>query len=193
MNRVVIIVLLLAWCHLSRAAEYDDPIDGGRSPDGQMVVVNIHNGEGGYFVIRDASGTNLFSEQSIQDEQTAKLALAACAVLWRSDSQYEAVAFNTTKFAVETVVLRRVGTTLQRVSMPAIDPFDWEHAEFGTSDNTHRMPYKWRKNGDLVMDVTTGYHTKAEPGITGYYMTIHFVGNPSKGVKSSRTKTANRD
>jgi len=193
MKHIVLIIALLAASHLSRAAEYDEPIDGGGSPDGKMVVVNIHNGDGGYFVIRDSSGATLFSVQSIRGEYINNLAYAADKVLWRPDSQFVAVAFKTTKFAAETVVFRRTGNTLQRVNLPAIDPFDWEHADFGSSDNTHRMPYQWRKNGDLVMDITTGYHTKSEAGITGYFLTIQFAGNPLKAVKASRTKVTNRD
>jgi hypothetical protein len=56
MNRFLIVFVLFAVATLARADEYDEPIQGGRSPDQQIEVVNIHNGEGGYFVIRNSSG-----------------------------------------------------------------------------------------------------------------------------------------
>ena len=188
MKRALLITALLLAPHLSRAAEYDEPIEGGRSPNRQIEVINIHNGEGGYFVIRNKSGETIFSEKSLRKE--FDFAHSAWAVLWRADSRFVAIAFGTTKFCVETVVFYLDGQNLVRVPIPEYDPPD---AENNLDNNTHRVPHRWLKNGDLVMDITTGYHTKSDGGITGYYVTIDFAGNPPKGTKHSRTKPTDRD
>jgi hypothetical protein len=94
---------------------------------------------------------------------------------------------------MQTIVFFRDCQVLKRVGIPVYEPFDAEHAEFGTMDNTHREPYRWLKNGDLVLDITMGYHTKSEPGSTGYFATLHFAGNPPKATKKGRTKTVVRD
>ena len=191
MKRLLLFVAVAAMAHSSRAADYDEPIEGGRSPNGKIVVMNIHNGEGGYFVIRNDKDDIIFSEKSLDGEFISpKFAWTA---LWRPDSRFVAIGFQTTKFATETVVFRITGSALQRVFIPLFDPFDWNHAEFGSSDNTHRMPSKWLKNGNLIMDITTGYHTKSDGGISGYYATIHFKGKPPKGTKVSETPEINRD
>jgi hypothetical protein len=181
--RALFIVGLCFAFQLSRAAEYDEPIEGGRAPDGQFVVMNIHNGEGGYFVIRNRSGETVFSETSLRDE-FGGLAYSAWDALWRSDSRFVAIAFGTTKFSVETVLFYRDGQTLRRVTLPPFDP---------DSEYTHRRPHRWLKSGDLVLDITSGYHTKSDGGISGYYATVHLAGDPPKASKRSQTKETNRD
>src|SRR5690242_8238524 len=119
MRRALLITILLLAQHLSRAAEYDEPV-GGRSPDGQFEVINIHDGEGGYFVIRNKSGETIFCEKSLRDE--FGFAYAAWNVLWRGDSRFVAIAFSTTKFCVETIVFHRDDQKLTRVPIPEYDP-----------------------------------------------------------------------
>ena len=183
MNRFLIVFVFLAAATLGKANEYDEVIQGGRSPDREIEVVNIHNGEGGYFVIRNSSGETIFSEKSLGDE-FGGLAHFAWKVLWRPDSRLVAIAFGTSKFSVETVVFYYDGKALKRVELPVYDP---------ESGNTHRVPHCWLKNGDLVLDITEGYHTKSDGGISGYFATVHFTGNPPKATKGSETKSKNRD
>jgi len=177
MKRALLLIMLLAARSLS-AAEYDEPIEGGRSPDRQMEVVNIHNGEGGYFVIRNQRGETVFSEKSLREE--FEFAHFAWDVLWHPDSGLVAISFGTTKFCVETVVFYRDGQQLTRVPIP---DYDRPNVENNLDDNTHRRPHRWRKNGDLVLDITTGYHTKSDGGITGYYAIVRFAGHPPKGTR----------
>ena len=161
---------------------------GGCSPDHQIEVVNIHNGEGGYFEIRDASGKSIFSDKSLDGEFFCPD--FAWDVLWRSDSKFVAIAFGTTKFSVETVVFRRDGKNLVRVPIPEYDKPD---ANLDVEDTSHREPHQWLKNGNLVLDVTTGYHTKSDGGISGYLAAIRFVGIPLRGIKVSQTESIDRD
>jgi hypothetical protein len=188
MRRTLLIIAFLLAQHLSGAAEYDELIEGGRAPDHRFEVINIHDGEGGYFVIRNKLAETMFSEKSLRDE--FGFAYAAWSVLWRADSRFVAIAFSTTKFCVEAIVFYRDGQKLARVPIPEYDPPD---AENKLDNNTHRVPHRWLKNGDLVLDITTGYHTKSDGGTTGYYATVHFAGNPPKGTKRSRTKSTDRD
>ena len=185
-----IIILLLAM-HDCYAAESNPSIENGRSPDGMMEVVNINAGDGRFIIIND-KGETLFSGESIQDKYINNIAFPVWKVLWRHDSKFVAIAFSTSKFAEETVVLRRDGNALQQVELPAFNPFDWEHAKVGSSDNTHRVPYAWHKNGDLIIDITSGYHTKSDGGLSGYFIAVHFVGNPLKAVKGAKSKTTMR-
>lgn len=164
---------------MSVVAEELDPLDGGKSPDGKLEVVNVHDGNGGYFEVRTAAGSVLFSEKTLNDRY-AVTPRAAWQVLWGADSQWVAIAFGTTKFSVETIVLHRNGAALEPVDIPEYD---------ADSENTHRVPQKWRKNGDLVMAISTGYHTKSDGGIDQYLATVHFTGTPPKGVKGSQTKS----
>jgi len=186
-KRILFLVFFLTIKSLS-ATEYDEPIEGGLSPDRQMEVVNIHNGEGGYFVIRNKAGETIFSEKSLPAE--FDFAHAARDVLWSPDSRFVAIAFGTTKFCVETIVFYREGQQLTRISIPEYDPPSVENNQ---DDNTHRTPIRWLKNGDLVLDITTGYHTLSDGGITGYHATVHIAGNPPKGTMGSRTKSTDRD
>jgi hypothetical protein len=188
MTRALLFIVFFFAQHLCNATEYDESIEGGRSPDRQFEVINKHDGEGGYFVIRNNSVETIFSEKSLRNE--FGFAYAAWNVVWRSDSRFVAIAFSTTKFCVETIVFRRDGQKLTRVQIPEYDP---PEAENNLDDNTHRIPHRWLKNGDLVLDITTGYHTKSDGGITGYYATIRFAGNPPRGTKHSRTKSTDRD
>lgn len=184
--RTSVLVLLLALANASRGAADDmlmEEVEGaGRSPDRQMEVVNIHDGNGGYFVIRNSSGATIFSEKSLSDE--FPYAEFAWKALWSPNSHFVAIAFGTSKFCVETIVLYRDGDTLRRVTLPAYDE---------DSGNTHRIPHRWRKNGDLVLDITEGYHTKSDGGISGYFATVHFTGIPPKATKGSETKETDRD
>lgn len=179
---LILSLALLAAPHCCDAVEYDEPIEKGHSPDRQFDVVNIHNGEGGYFVIRNSAGETVFSEKSLP--VTFAFANAASEVLWRADSRFVAISFSPSKFSDETVVFYRDGQTLRQVELPDYEP---------ESENTHRHPHRWLKNGDLVLDVTSGYHTKSDGGISGYFATVHFAGSPPKASKHSRTKVTNRD
>lgn len=179
-------LLFAAWMPIFMVpaiADNVEAVDQGKSSDGQMQVVNVQDGNGGYFEIRTASGCVLFSEKSLNDRYPVTPSRAWHA-LWSTDSQWVAIAFGTTKFSVETIVLHRNGTALEPVDIPKYD---------AESESTHRVPKKWRKNGDLVLAVSTGYHTKADGKIDQYLATIHFEGNPPKGVKNSQTKSAPLD
>lgn len=179
-------LIILAFCvaaTLAKADSRDGLYEGGRSPDGQLEVWGIHDGNGGHFVVRDSSGKTIFSEESLRDE-FGGVALSACKVLWRSDSHLVAIAFNTTKFSVELAVFYHDGETFQRVAVPEYDP---------DSVHTHRVPHRWLKNGDLVLDITEGYHTKFDGGISGYFATVHFTGEPPKATKGPETKPTDRD
>ena len=160
-------------------ADNVEPVDQGKSPDGQLEVVNIHDGNGGYFEIRSESSSVLFSEKSLNDKYPVT-PTGAWKALWSADSQWLAIAFGTTKFSVETIILHRKGATLEPVDIPEYD---------GDSENTHRVPQKWRKNGDLVLAISTGYHTKSDGGIDQYLATVHITGTPPKGVKGTQTKS----
>jgi len=144
-----------------------------------MQVINIRDGRGGFFEVRSQAGELIFSEKAV----SARYVVApkgAQQVLWSPDSQWLAIAFGTTKFSVETIVLHRKGTALELVDLPAYD---------ADSENTHRVPQEWNKNGDLVLAISTGYHTKSDGGIDQYLATIHFTGTPPKGVKASQTQS----
>jgi hypothetical protein len=184
--RAFLLILVLVLPHVSRGTADDmlmEEVEGaGRSPDRQMEVVNIHDGNGGYFVIHDSSGAIIFSEKSFSDE--FPYARFAWKALWSPDSRFVAIAFGTSKFSVETIVFHRDGKTLNRVLLL---PYDED------SDNTRRIPHQWRKNGDLVLDITEGYHTKSDGGISGYFATVHFTGNPPRASKGSETKPTDRD
>ena len=179
-------LFFVAWMPIfmvTAIAENVEPVDQGKSSDGKMQVGNVQDGNGGYFEIRTASGSVLFSEKSLNDRYPVTPS-GAWQALWSADSQWVAIAFGTTKFSVETIVLHRNGTTLEPVDIPKYD---------AESENTHRVPQKWRKNGDLVLAVSTGYHTKSDGETDQYLATIHFAGNPPKGVKDSQTKSAPLD
>ena len=87
-------------------ADTIEPVDQGKSPDCQMQVVNIRDGGGGYFELRTSAGDVHFSEKTISDHYAVP-PKAAQQVLWSLDSQWVAIAFGTTKFSVETIVLHR--------------------------------------------------------------------------------------
>jgi hypothetical protein len=177
---LAVLVLLFA---VPVIADDIEPVDQGKSPDGQMQVINLHDGNGGYFEVLTSAASLLFSEKSLNGRYpvTPKGAWQA---LWSVDSQWVAIAFGTTKFSVETVVLHRRGKALELVEIPTYD---------SESENTHRVPQEWLKNGDLVLAISTGYHTKSDGGIDQYLATIHFEGTPSRGVKRSQTKSATVD
>ena len=98
---------------------------------------------------------------------------------FRIQSRFVAIAFSTSKFCVETIVLYRDGDTLRRVVLPAYDE---------DSGNTHRIPHQWRKNGDLVLDITEGYHTKSDGGISGYFATVHLQGIRPRQPKARKQR-----
>ena len=210
MNRVLFaLILLVACCRLDAADSGLDTIDGGKSPSGQFEVINVWRSSklnSGFpitlrhFEIRNKSGEILVSELSLQDllrsyNDSSDIHVFGDAhkVLWRSDSRFVAISTRTSKFATQTILLYFDGKTFSRVAIPEYEPFDEEHASFGSSDNTYREPYRWRKNGDLILDITMGYHTKSDGGITGYFATIHFKGNPPTASKGSETKATDRD
>ncbi len=186
MNRILLLIAFCLTAHLSRAAEYvESPVETGKSPDGQMDVVNIHDGEGGYFVIRNNSNSTIFSEKSLNDEFGDQIVVrpsAAQTVLWRPDSRFVAIAFPTYTFAVETVVFFREDGTLRRIAIPE---YSRPHVEV---DRTHCEPYRWLKNGDLVLKITTGYSRLGEGTLTQYFATVQIRGNPPKASKGSQTK-----
>jgi len=206
MTRLAIIIgflLVLA----GRAALGQVP--GGRSPNGEFDVVDVDldmvaGGDYPYrerhFEIHDKSGKTLISELSLEDltftsddSPGTHVFGGAWKAVWRADSCFVAIETYTSKFATKPIVFFRDGDEFRRIKMPEYEPFDEEHATFGTSDNTHREPLRWRKNGDLVLDITMGYHTKSDGGITGYFAIVHFAGKPPKATKGPETKTTNRD
>jgi hypothetical protein len=187
MRRFLLLIAFSLAANLGRAAEYGEPpIEGGKSPDGRIEVVNIHDGNGGYFEIRTGSGATLFSEKSLRKEFGGRAEFAEN-VLWRKDSRLVAIAFGTYKFAVETVVFLCEGDKLTRVSIPQYHP---SNAEI---DTIHCVPHHWNKSGDLVLDVTGGYHTKSDGGITGFFATLKFEGEPLKGIQRSKSKPTDRE
>jgi hypothetical protein len=196
MTRALLIFLLITAQSLTNATEIDVPINGGRSPDRQLEVVNINDSEGGYFVIRSSSRETIFSGKSLRDE--FQFAWIAWDVLWRSDSRFVAISFHTTQVCVETVIFEHIGATLRRVKFPW---FMWDGKTQNRSPyegladnetligNTHRRPTRWLKNGDLVMDITTGYLRKSsEAQIKGYFATVRFTDDPPKASVISKTK-----
>ena len=181
MSRRMLFSLLAAMLFIFVArviADDAEPLERGKSPDGQLQVVNIRNGAGGYFEVRTSMGEVLFSEKTLTDHYPVP-PKGAQQVLWSANSQWVAIAFGTTKFSVETIVLHRNGSTLELVGLPIYDQ---------DSDNTHRIPQEWRKNGDLVLAVSSGYHTKSDGEIDQYLATVQFKGTPPKGEKGPQTK-----
>lgn len=211
MKYVLLLVTLCASFSLSAAYGIVETIEGGRSPNAQLEVVNIvtpktsdedYPNPERHFEIRDKSGQTVISELSLKDltdtNDSGKIFAFADAgkVLWRPDSRMVAISTRTSKFATLTVVFACEGNSVKRVEIPEYEPFVFDPKDpemFGSSDTTHREPYRWRKNGDLILDITMGYHTKSDGGITGYYATVHFSGNPPKAVKGSQTKETERD
>jgi hypothetical protein len=208
MKRVFLLLTLCVSVRLSAAERAVETLEGGRSPNGQLEVVNVATFKASdndypnperHFEIRTKSGGIVLSQLSLKDLTDVNDSGAifvfdgAWKVLWRADSRFVAISTRTSKFATHTVVFLCGDDTLKRVEIPEYEPFDWEHAEFGTSDNTHREPYRWLKNGDLVLDITMGYHTKSDGGITGYFATLHFTGKPPKAIKGRQTKAVDRD
>jgi hypothetical protein len=180
MKTIQTLTAALAFFIASPAIASDvEPVDQGNSPDGQLQVVNIHDGNGGFFEVRTSSGSVLFSEKSLNG-QYAITPRGAWQALWSANSQWVAIAFGTTKFSVETAVLHRNGAALELVAIPHYD---------SESENTHRVPDEWRKNGDLVLAISTGYHTKSDGGIDQYLATLHFQGTPLQGIKGLQTKS----
>jgi hypothetical protein len=208
--KAFLLLLIVCMGVRSSAANPDiERIEGGRSPNGQFDVVNVtthKTSDGNYpnperhFEVRTKSGETVLSQLSFKDlisrnsSEDAKYTFAgASKVLWRADSHFVAISTQTSKLAIQTVVFDHNHKGLRRVEIPEYEAFDWEHASFGSSDNTHREPYRWLFNGDLVLDITMGYHTKSDGGITGYHATLRFSGNPPKGIEKRRTKTVDRD
>jgi len=194
--RVLTFLILLAVARSSAAAANVEAIEDGRSPNGQFEVVNVlvvkMDGTVPYnerhFEIRIKSGHTIISQS-----REVFGAEGATKVMWRPDSRFVAIAVKTSKFAIQTKVFFREGHTLKKMEIPEYEPFDEDHASFGSSDSTFREPYRWLKNGDLVLDITLGHHTKSEPPSLGYYATVHFSDNPPRASKKSRTKTIDRD
>ena len=178
-------------------------LEGGRSPDGQFEVVNVSlhrtNNTGyryqeTYFEIREKSGQVIASEYSIKDlvfttddSSGDHVYDGADKVLWRSDSRFVAISTRTSKFAVHTEVFYKDGLTFKQVEMPDYSELDLK-ADPQAYDNTHVEPHRWRKNGDLVLDINFGYHTKYDGSIFEYFSTVHFTGHPPKASKGAETK-----
>ena len=197
MPRIAILLslLFLGTCRLAAGT-----VSGGRSPNGEFEVVEVGldmNAGGNYpyreshFEIHDRSGKTIVSELALEDltftlngSPGIHVFGDARKVLWRSDSRYVAIETETSKFATETIIFFCDGGTFKRIKGPECDEFD---------AHTKCAPLRWLKKGDLVLDITSGYHTKSDGGITGFYLTIHFAGNPPKATKHSETKETNRD
>ncbi len=196
--RSIAILLSLLYLASGQIAAADLP--GARSPNGKFEVVDVDinmNAGGNYpyrephFEIHNESGKTIVSQLALEDltftlDDSPGIHVfgGAWKVLWRADSQLVAIETRTSKFATKTIVFFRDGDTFKRISVPEFEKFD---------ERTRCEPLRWQKNGDLVLDVTMGYHTKSDGGITGYYLTIHFAGNPPKATKTSETKETNRE
>jgi hypothetical protein len=171
-----------------------EPIEGGASPNGMFEVINVlltatdatgFSYNDWHFEIRSKGGETLVSELSLPEliawTDSNKHAFGGGeTVLWRPNSRWVAISTRTSKFSVETIVFHWDGHQFQRVPMPQYE---------ADTDNTFRMPYRWLKNGDLVLDLTLDHHTKSEPGGREYFATVGFSGNPPNGFKRSRTET----
>jgi hypothetical protein len=139
--------------------------------------------------LRNKSGNTLISELSIAQLQPPFGFLGAFQVLWRPDSRFVAIAVETSKFTIHTLVFFRRDQTFERVEIPGYNDADWR-SEVGV----HQLPYAWRKNGDLVLDITSGYTKVAkEDEISECFATVHFTGNPPTGVKGPQTKVTRGD
>ena len=185
MKRLVILLSILT-ASLESVALGD--VEGGRSPNGEFEVTNVdldvvldgdYHSHKPHFELHDKLGQTIVSELSLKD---LTLTLdnppgihvfgAAWRVLWRADSRFVAIETYTSKFATETIVFFRDGETFKRVKTP-YQPSDDERATDEGWAHTHCEPLRWKKNGDLVLDITEGYHTKSDGGITGYFAAIH--------------------
>lgn len=190
------VFLFLMFCCKSHvlAANDAEAIDGGRSPNRQFEVVKVWGpmNDGGnrdlvpHFELQDNSGNTLISELSIPQLQSPFGFLGAFKVLWRPDSRFVAIAVETSKFTIHTLVFSKTGRTFDRVEIPGYNEADWR-SEVGV----HQLPYAWRKNGDLILDITYDY-TKVteEDKVSEEFSTIHFTGNPPKGYKVKGTKAS---
>jgi hypothetical protein len=199
--RFRLVLLAFIFCRASNvvaiAASDTETVDGGRSPNGQFEVVRVWGpmNYGGshdlvpHFELRNKSGNRLISELSSAQLQPPFGFLGAFQVLWRPDSRFVAIAVETSKFTIHTLVFSRRGQTFERVEIPDYDDADWR-SEVGV----HELPYAWQKNGDLVLDITYGYTKMAkEDEISEYFATVYFSGNPPKGSKGPQSTTAPDD
>jgi hypothetical protein len=199
-----LVLLSFIFCCVSNvlaiAASDAEPIDGGPSPNGQYQVVKVWGpmNDGGnqdivpHFELRNKSGKTLISELSIAQLQPPFGFLGAFQVLWRSDSRFVAIATETSKYTIHTLVFFKTGQTFKRIDIPDYD--DDDEGNWRSEDGVHQLPYAWRKNGDLVLDITYGYTKIAtEDEISEYFATVHFSGNPPKGSKGPQSKVAPDD
>jgi hypothetical protein len=177
-------------------------VDGNRSPDGQFEVVNVtkplindagNHYRGTHFEIRAKSGQVIASEYAIKDPAFTSdhppgddVNDGAEKVLWRPDGRFVAISIQTSKFAIHTIVFFKDGEAFKQVQIPDYGDVDLKDPE--AYDNTHVEPYHWRKNGDLVLDINFGYHTKYDGSIFEYFATVHFAGYPPKASKGPETK-----
>ncbi len=195
------LILVAGLLIYSAAGDEIERVEGGKSPNKQFEVVNIHsvkNGDDGspyderHFAIRKKSG-ELFTPEVSLNVPMYHRGYEAQKVLWRGDSRFVAISIQPTKFATHTVVMFYDGKTFRQIEIPEYERFDWEHAIFGSEDSTHREPCRWLRNGDLLLDITMGYHTKSEGPAPGYFATLHFAGTPPKAAEVRRTRTTDRD
>jgi hypothetical protein len=199
-----LVLLFLMFCRVSHvlaiAASDAEAVDGGRSPNGQFEVVKVWEpmNYGGnqdlvpHFELRNNSGNTLISELSIAQLQPPFGFLGAFQVLWRSDSRFVAIATETAKYTIHTLVFFKTGQTFKRIDIPDYD--DDDEGNWRSEDGVHQLPYAWHKNGDLILDITYGYTKVAtEDETSEYFETVHFSGNPPKSSKGPRTTTATAD
>lgn len=158
-----LMILLMPW---SAKAVEREAVEGGTSPDGQRMVVNVEDRLGDHFEIRDKAGKTLFSEESIREDYFESQARAAEKVLWRGDSQYVAIAFSTSYLGVDTAIFRLVDGVLEPYGAK-LDPYDPEKDPSGRGDTTHRLPSRWDEMGNLILEVSHGHGEKPEREITG--------------------------
>ena len=191
--KVLLILFALMTLGVRMHAEEMAVEPPAKSPNDRYVVVNVLtkdiSDDRKHFEIQSVSGEILASELDQKDlaqNQGDGLFFfeAAEDVLWRPDSKMVAITTRTSKFNCQTLVFSWDGTSFRRVELPAYE---------ADTDNTFRQPQHWEKNDDLVLDISLGHHTKAEPPDLGYNVKIHFSGVPLKGAQISRTPTVDRD